>query len=279
MDKIQSIQPVSPQDSRSEDIAYTVNHAIACTVTDFIDPFVGKWTQDYLGKKFSIGCGHDHAHDHHHHDYDHDHHEHHHAKLSHWWAGELAGDFGAVPVMAAFQYFAPSLMHGMANALEPVLGDFFKSGAARASRHWAVRHHLATDSDEAKQFAADLYRYEIGHLPQALLWTASSITINLATQKLMGSHAPISHMLAGKAAGAGISAGLVVGMRGVFPGAARAWDSTTSRHVFLPATKTISSWFGVREKDVDAMEKKQEQFKEGYWQARLQQQGDINPSL
>ncbi|MFO0388134.1 MAG: hypothetical protein ACK502_00220 [Alphaproteobacteria bacterium] len=283
MDKSTTKQTVSAQGSQSEDIAYTINHAIACTVTDFIDPFVGKWTQDYLGKKISIGCGHDHAHDtHHHHDHhhEHDHHEHVHAKLSHWWAGELAGDFGAVPITVAFQYYAPSVMKGIEHALEPVLGGFFKNGAKRSAGNWAIKHNIAVDSEEAKNYAQQLYLYEIGHLPQALLWTASSIVINLSTQRLMGSHAPISHMLAGKAAGAGLSAALVVGARGVLPDTARSWDKFTSRNVFLPATKIVSGWFGVSEKAVDAMEINQEQMKEGLWIDRaVRRDSSTNPSL
>jgi hypothetical protein len=268
---------------KAEDVAYTINHAIACTVTDFIDPFVGKWTQDYLGKKISIGCGHDHHNDYHHHDHnehDHGHHEHTHAKLSHWWAGELAGDFGAVPVTVAFQYYAPSLMKGIEHVLEPLVGNFFKSGTSRAATHWAIKHNVAVDSEEARNYAQQLYMYEISHLPQALLWTASSITINLSTQRLMGSHAPISHMLAGKAAGAGISAGLVVGARGILPDTARSWDMFTSRNIFLPVTKIMSGWFGVNEKAVDAMEEKQEQIRQGLWTERTaQQNGNISPSL
>ena len=53
---------------RTEDLAYTLNHAIACTATDFIDPEVSRfvqnhgakyapgWMQPYLAK-FRIGCG------------------------------------------------------------------------------------------------------------------------------------------------------------------------------------------------------------------------------
>jgi len=64
------------KEERAEDIAYTINHALACTVTDFIDPFVGNLTQKYLGKRISIGCGHDHSKDgkEGHHDHAHEHH-------------------------------------------------------------------------------------------------------------------------------------------------------------------------------------------------------------
>ncbi|MDX2113106.1 MAG: hypothetical protein SFW63_05195 [Alphaproteobacteria bacterium] len=66
---------------RAEDIAYTINHSLACTLTDFINPIINSYTD---GKIRGIGgCGHDHSKDggHHHghdhkHEHKHDHHEH-----------------------------------------------------------------------------------------------------------------------------------------------------------------------------------------------------------
>ncbi len=264
----------------SEDIAYTINHAIACTVTDFIDPFVGKWTQDYLGKRFSIGCGHNHADDHHHgHHHGHDHahgheaceHTHHKdkAKFSHWWAGELAGDFGAVPVTVALQYYAPAMLNGIGAVLKPVIGGFFESGAKKAARKWAHERGIDPQSEEAKAQAALLYDYEMHHLPQALVWTASSIAINLGTQRAMGNHAPLSHMLAGKAAGASITAAAVVAARGIMPAAARKWDTFTTSKIFQPATEMTAGWFGVDVEDTRRMLAKEAQIKHENWQDRV----------
>lgn len=46
---------------RREDVAYTLNHALACTVTDLLSPSIGNATQRYLGRRIEVGCGHDHS--------------------------------------------------------------------------------------------------------------------------------------------------------------------------------------------------------------------------
>lgn len=292
-------------EERAEDIAYTINHALACTATDFIDPYVGNWTQKYLGRRFSIGCGHDHSQDHGHdhgmscgpankpHDHgahihlglpiidDHDHHncghDHHHhdrhapdSHLTHWWLGEVIGDFGAVPVTIAFQRYAPGFMSGIRNLLEPVLGPFFKIGANMSARSWASKQGLGTQSDACKKKADEIYEHEVRHLPQALLWTASSIAINLTTQRLLGNTAPLWQLAAGKAAGASISAGLVVGGRALMPQTARQWDGWTSKNIFLPMTKVLGSWAGITEDDVNRMAEKQAKLEGTSWTSNVQ---------
>jgi hypothetical protein len=295
------------REERAEDIAYTINHALACTATDFIDPYVGNWTQKYLGKRFSIGCGHDHSHDHGHdhgmhcgpgsptHDHkshglpglpiidDHDHHncghDHHHHKhtpdshLTHWWLGEVIGDFGAVPVTIAFQRYAPGLMNGIRNLLEPVLRPVFKFGANMSARSWASKQGLGSDSEACKKKADEIYEHEVRHLPQALLWTASSIAINLTTQKLLGNTAPLWQLAAGKAAGASISAGLVVSGRALMPQTARNWDGWTSKNVFLPMTKALGSYAGITENDVERMAEKQKKLEGNSWANSVQSSG------
>ena len=256
-------------DMTAEDIAYTINHALACTATDFIDPYFGNLTQKHLGKRFSVGCGHPHHH-HEHHDHDHEHHDHgehcshdHAPKshLKHWWLGEVVGDFGAVPVTILLQRSCPSLMRGIGSVMEWALGGFFRSGAERSAKRWAIKNHIDTNSADYGQRVQEIYRYEIDHLPQAVTWTVSSIAINLATQRLTGNHAPLWQLAAGKAVGASISAGMVVGARGLAPGAAHRWDNFTSEHIFLPATKTVGKLFGVEEKTVDALAQKEANLK------------------
>jgi hypothetical protein len=287
------------REERAEDIAYTINHALACTATDFIDPYVGNWTQKYLGRRFSIGCGHDHnddkghdhgmhcgpaenMHDHSSHthlglpiidDHDnhscgHDHHKHGHtpdSHLTHWWLGEVIGDFGAVPVTIAFQRYAPGFMNGIRNVLEPVLGPIFKFGANLSARSWATKQGLSSESEACKKKADEIYEHEVRHLPQALLWTASSIAINLSTQKLLGNTAPLWQLAAGKAAGASISAGLVVSGRALMPQTARNWDGWTSKNVFLPMTKMLGSFAGITESDVERMAEKQAKLEKNSW--------------
>lgn len=56
---------------RAEDIAYTINHSVYCTITDFINPPVNAATDGYL-RWLIPGCGHDHSGDHAH-DHGHNH--------------------------------------------------------------------------------------------------------------------------------------------------------------------------------------------------------------
>ncbi|MDX1974194.1 MAG: hypothetical protein SFT92_00805 [Rickettsiales bacterium] len=259
---------------RAQDTAYTINHAIACTVTDFIDPYIGNVTQTYLGKRFSIGCNHDHSHDANH-DYDHAHdhthdHPHDHSHLTHWWIGEVVGDFGAVPLTIGLQRYAPGFMDRLRMLMEPALGTFFHKGAERTAKKWALKHGVPIESDEYKAQLEAIYRHEMDHLPQALIWTASSIAINLATQRAMGNHGPFWQLAAGKATGATISAGLVVSGRGLAPGAAESWDNFTSEHLFLPATQAVGGLFGVKKEDVQQMAERQKQLTERPWSERAQ---------
>ncbi len=263
---------------QAQDIAYTINHALACTATDLIDPYVGNLTQTYLGKRFSVGCAHDHGaqdHDGHVHEHSHDHahsagpHAESHDRLGHWWVGEAVGDFGAVPLTVAAQRYFPGVMNGMRAAMEPLLGGFFHAGAERSSARWARQHGIRTDSQDYRDHVEVVYRHEIDHLPQALMWTASSVVLNLCTQKALGNDGPLWHMAAGKTVGAGISAGLVVGGRGIAPDAAEQWDTFTGERIFLPATKMLGRIFGVNEEDVERMKEKQKRLDGAPWSQRI----------
>jgi hypothetical protein len=259
---------------QSVDIAYTINHALACTTTDFIDPYFGNLTQQYLGKRFSIGCGHDHSKDGAHGagTCNHEHHGHSHGK--HWWVGEVVGDFGAVPVTIGMQRYFPNFMNGLRKIMEPALGGYFRMGAERSTKRWAAKNHVEVNSEEYKQHYQDVYQHEVSHLPQALIWTASSIAINLTTQRLMGNNAPLWHLATGKAVGASISAGLVVGGRGMAPGLAEKWDNFTSDHIFLPATKVVGRVFGVSADDVENMAKKEATLANKTWAERSNNKAD-----
>ncbi len=271
------------QSARAESIAYTLNHALACTFTDFIDPYFGNLTQRFIGRRVSIGCGHDHSKDthhhhnhHHHHDHHHGHeHRHHHQAEAKWWqwvAGEFIGDFGAVPVTLAFERGMPKLMDNIRNVMEPVLGGYFRNGANRAAKKWAQSQGIAGDSSECQARAEEIYQHEVKHLPQALIWTASSISINLLAQKkLLGNPGPLWQLAVGKAVGASVSASLVVGARGMAPESARNWDRFTSKHLFLPATKAIGPLFGVDSDAVDRMAAREMPPEETAWAERVQE--------
>ena len=269
-------------EARVEDIAYTINHSIACTVTDWVDPIIGNWTQKYLGKRYGLPGGHSHGdHDHHHDHHDHSH-GHHHGGGTFWqWAvGEIVGDYGAVPVTIAFQRWAPGFMNSLRFVLEPPLGPLFRNGARTAALSWAARRGIDPNAPEVKAREQDIYEHEVRHLPQALMWTASSVAINLATQRAMGNKGPLWQLATGKALGASITAGLVVGARGLAPESAEKWDHWTSKNVFLPLTERIGHLFGVKKEDVERMHRKKEAIERGEdWKERVVTQASGNRAL
>lgn len=260
---------------RMEDVAYTINHAIACSATDFIDPFVGNATQKWLGKRFSIGCGHDHGHFQgsdcgtHDHAHDHDHGKSH---LGHWWLGELAGDFGSVPVTVAIQRHAPGVMNGLRKGMEAVAGGIFRKSAERSARKQATAFGMEASEAEIQQRADALYEHEMKHLPQAAVWTASSVVLNVGIQKLTGNTAPLWQVTAGKLSGVALSSGLMVGARALAPATAQKWDGYASEKLYLPATKKVSKLFGVDEKTVDSMVAKERAHDVKSWVARREEE-------
>jgi hypothetical protein len=82
------------EQQRAEDIAYTINHSLYCTLTDFLNPPINAATDGWL-RWLMPGCGHDHSKDggnHHHHDHEHPHehgatckHHHHHEPPKSRW--------------------------------------------------------------------------------------------------------------------------------------------------------------------------------------------------
>jgi hypothetical protein len=239
---------------RAEDVVYTINHAIACTLSDVTSPFIGNWTQRYLGRRFDPGCGHDH---------------HDHGYLGHYWIGEVAGDFAAVPLTLGLQRYAPGVMSGLRSLMEPALGPLFKRGAKRAAQRWALENSVAPGSKEEKEKQEQIYHYEIEHLPQAAVWTATSTVLNVATQKLTGNKGPLWQVFAGKLAGTAFSAAVVVGARTLAPGAAQRWESAAARKAILPATRTVSNLLGVDADTALRIAQEQEEADGRSWDRRM----------
>lgn len=246
---------------RAEDVAYTINHAIACTVTDLVDPIIGDLTQKHLNKRYHIGCSdptHNHGPDNPPH------------KQWQWWVGEVVGDFGAVPLTIAAQRYAPGFMQGLRTTLGTVLGPIYHLGAEHSAKAWARERGIAVGGKEYDERVKEIYTHEVDHLPQAAMWTASSMGINVITQKLVGNHGPWWQIGLGKLAGASISIAAVLGARAAMPETVRSLDQWTSRNLFLPATKTVGKAFGVDEKSVERMAQRDEKAEYGTgWRERV----------
>lgn len=232
----------------AEDVAYVTNHAISCGITDtVIQPPIGAYVQsriesNKIPKWFrwikNIFESHEAHHDHP------DPHSGFKGNAKHWFLGEAMGDIGAIPLTVLTQRYAPGFMNLIRRLSEPVLGGRFRSGAERNARSWAATHGFAENGEEAKAKAAELYEYELKHLPQAFVWNLFSIPINLFTQRATGNKASWGTLLTGKIFGSVISNGLLIGGRMLSPKTFGAIDKL-NEHVSLPVTNAVVKTLGM----------------------------------
>ena len=296
------------KEQQAEDIAYTINHSLYCTLTDFLNPPINAATDGYLRRLFP-GCGHDHSqdggHHHHHHDHGpncshdhHHHHDHHHPdpNMSRWervklasknafskerfWAyakGEFIGDFGAVPLTIGIQRGFPNFMHGLRKLCEPIAKPIFKLGVERDSKNWAKENHVEVGSEAYNDRKQQVYEYEMSHFPQAVVWTGFSFGLNTAYQVHTDkTPMPLGEKWALKSSsvlsGILVTAGMVVAARAFMPYRMHDFDSWMGRNAIMPTTKGVAKMFGVKEEDVDRMAAKHEAIHEGQrWAEKVQQ--------
>ena len=284
----QEIERQKTRQQHAEDIAYTINHSIYCTITDFLNPPINAATDGYL-RWLLPGCGHDHsmdgAHLHHNHGIHcaHPDHQPPPSHLSRWEKvklaskqafskarfvqyakGEFIGDFGAVPLTIGVQRMFPNFMNGLRKLSEPVMRPVFRWGVERDNKDWAKKHHVAPESQEYKDHAAKIYEYEMSHFPQALVWTGFSLGLNTGYQMWADkSPMPFSQKFLLKStsvlSGILVTAGVVVAARALMPNRMHALDQWTSEKAILPMTKAVGKVFGVSEEDVDRMAKKEKE--------------------
>lgn len=277
------------EEERAEDVAYTINHAISCGVTDIVVQPVASVLattlvhEDVLPKWMHWITNIFENHEHHSHGHGHDHGSHcghtDHAhgpddrtkwqritarlksefqfkklfgNLGHWAGGEVAGDAGGVIPTIVVQRMAPGFMQGMRNVLEPIAGGFFASGARRDARHWGARHGLGADAPEVQQKEAALYKHEIDHLPQAVVWNVFSIPINFLTQKFMLKHKfTLGEFIIGKTFGTFFSNSVLIGGRGMAPEIFNKWDRWNSEHILRPVLNGPGQLLGIDKKTAD----------------------------
>lgn len=297
----EEIERQKTKQQHAEDIAYTINHSLYCTLTDFLNPPINAATDGYL-RWLIPGCGHDHSKDGGHH-HDHGGHcthpDHHHppSNLSRWEKvklaskqafskerfvqyakGEFIGDFGAVPLTIGVQRLFPNFMNGVRKLCEPVMRPLFKWGVERDNKDWAKKHNVAPDSQEYQDHAAKTYEYEMSHFPQAVVWTGFSLGLNTGYQMWADkSPIPFSQKFLLKStsvlSGILVTAGVVVAARALAPNKMHSFDTWTGEKAILPATKAVGKLFGVKEEDVERMAKKdKEQDAAPTWKARMENQ-------
>lgn len=286
----EEIERQKTKQQQAEDIAYTINHSLYCTLTDFLNPPINAATDGYL-RWLIPGCGHDHSKDTH--GCTHPDHYHPPSNLSRWEKvklaskqafskerflqyakGEFIGDFGAVPLTIGVQRIFPNFMHGVRKLCEPIMRPMFKWGVERDNKNWAKKHNVAVDSQEYKDHAAKVYEYEMSHFPQAVVWTGFSLGLNTAYQMHvdktpMAFNQKLLLKSGSVLSGIVITAGVVVAARALAPNKMHDFDRWTSDNAILPATKTVGKWFGVTPEDIDRMVDKRQRIEDEGWVDRI----------
>jgi hypothetical protein len=196
---------------RGEDIAYTLNNALVCTATDMVmgSPYLGHYIQKRLGNE---------------------------SQASKWYLAEVAGDFGAIPLTVGMQRYFPGTMEHISHSVEPLFKNFIRKGAQRATKEWAQKHGVSEDSEAYRKHFNKMYKYEVSHVPQALVWATTSTALNVGIQLAIDKgQTPFHHILAGKIGGAVFAAGITLGMRTLFPQKAEKLDHFISEKLVMPA--------------------------------------------
>lgn len=225
---------------RSEDVAYTLNHAVVCTAADLItaSPYWGHSIQKRLSNSNK-------------------------SQVGKWYFAEVAGDFGGIPLTVAAQRYFPGTMAHIADTVEPIFKKSLRKGAERATKDWAQKRGVSEDSEEYKEHINKVYKYEMTHVPQALVWAVSSTALNVGIQLAIDKNqTPFRHILLGKIGGAVFAASITLGGRTLFPHKAEKLDRFISKHLVLPASEAEEKLEKMAGRHRDEHDKKDDSWKE-----------------
>lgn len=295
---------------RGEDVAYTINHAISCGLTDIaVQPYVGVWTINAIEKAADAGKFpswmkwiqnlFEKPHDHDENCEIGPNGEHIHKTPSkllkspsflqnvlHWSSAEFFGDVGAVPATVMVQRMAPGFMEDIRKVVEPMARDGFRKGAHSASLVWAERNGFNVGSAEQVAKENELYEYEMKHLPQAVVWNMFAWPTNVLLQRYVFKEHGHEHSLAtiavGKTFGALFSNVALIGGRAALPDLAHKWDQWNSENIIVPTTKAVGGIFGVDHETSERISRQHAESEGHGWKKRedsKRAEADIAPAI
>lgn len=193
-------------------------------------------------------------------------------RITSFFLSEVAGDFGAVPVVVGLQHFAPDFMSALGEAVRPIAEPIFKRAAERRVKAEFALAGMGTDTPEFEERVRKIYEHELKQLPQAIMWTVASPTINIFLQKtLLGNKEDsVTSLLVGKALGAAITSALTVSLRAIAPDKAQKWDDWSSEKTGKPVARLIAKIFGVDEHELEeGMKQKHAQEHGKSWSKKI----------
>ena len=195
-------------------------------------------------------------------------------RITSFFLSEVAGDFGAVPVVVGLQHFAPGFMKAIGKAASPIAKPIFKRSAERSIRAEFELGGMDTNTPEFDARVKEIYERELDKLPQAIMWTGVSPAINILMQKtvLGNKEDSVGALLLGKAIGSVTTSSLTVGLRTVAPDKAQKWDDWSSEKAGKPVARFIAKITGVDKEELEAgMKAKREQEHGKSWGEKISQ--------
>ncbi len=195
--------------------------------------------------------------------------------MKHWFVAEALGDLGGVGLTIALQRHAPDFMDWLSKGMEKVVGPLYARSTQAAAKDWAYRTGFGLTSPVTQRYQDELYQYEVKHLGQAVVWTVTSVGINLVSQKkLTGNNATVMELLLLKSAASGIVSGLLIGGRAFFPEQSSEWDKWNSDHIITPTSKVIASMSGMDQQQLDAALKHKDTLGSEAWISKVMAEMD-----
>jgi len=237
---LQESEKLREKKESAKDIGNVIATTAACTATDFIDPLFGDFIQRRLGND---------------------------SQLKGNFIAEFAGDYGALPVTVAVRRMFPEFMNFLEKITSPLIDMFFHKSAEKDAQLWANKHGFTPESLEYRKRLQEILGYEKRHFPDTLVWTVSSVAINVATQRGLGNKAPIAHITAGKVGGAALTALLTTVLRGLFPRKAEKFEEFIGDNIVIPVQNFVNNLFGS-----DDLEDKSEKYQKIETEKRLAKQ-------
>lgn len=213
------------QGQLGEDIAFGLQQTLACWATDFIDPYVGKWFQD----KFRS--------------------DHHHGTLAHTWGGEIIGDTAAFFAFLGVRQFMPQSVDWLKSAALHMGDGFYEKTGKKSLASWAKMHHVDEKSDAYRKKLQEWKDFQADNFAKASVISASSVVLNVATQKALGNTHTLPVITASKLVGAAITMASMLGLRFLIPKTTKELDDELSDKYFNPVIRKTQRLFGATTDD------------------------------
>jgi len=203
-----------------QDIAFGMQQTLACWATDFIDPYVGKWFQDFFKD------------------------DQHQGTLKHTWGGEIIGDSAAFFMFLGVQQFLPQPVQWLKHAAKKCLNPLYNWTGKRSLKSWAEQEHVVEKSEAYQSKLEEWKEFQADNFAKSSVISVSSIAANVVTQKAMGNTHKLAVITASKIAGAAITMAAMLGLRFTIPRSTRQLDEELSERYFSPLIRKTQEMLG-----------------------------------